>query len=237
MPSARRARSAGLTARPPAALARSLIESSSDCGQLTTGPPGQPRAAHRKDITTRDAFVIVIAAAGPGRNGVGRCTRARQGRSQVRLCNPGEMTSQRPLPGTGQVPMLRDEWREPLRALRDPIAGDGGRARGDRDRSRRWRKQSWLGRFVSTYGWRAYALPVLAVVTGVVVYQAVGSRLPAEPAQMHSPLVGQPTIDGGGTAIIGAPPKGLTEYEINWEAGVLPEGGKYTEAGDKTWHI
>ena len=47
-----------------------------------------------------------------------------------------------------------------------------GRVRSNRDSSR-WRKQSWLGRFVSTYGWRAYALPVLVAVTGVVLYQTV----------------------------------------------------------------
>ena len=77
------------------------------------------------------------------------------------------MTSEPPVPGTGRVPVLRDEWREPLRALRDPIAPGAGRARADRDRPRQWRKQTWLGRFVSTYGWRAYALPVLVALTAV----------------------------------------------------------------------
>ena len=74
------------------------------------------------------------------------------------------MTSQRPVRSTGRVPVLRDEWREPLRALRDPIGRGAGRARADRDRPRQWRKQTGLGRFVSTYGWRAYALPVLVVL-------------------------------------------------------------------------
>ena len=46
----------------------------------------------------------------------------------------------------------------------------------------RWRKQSWLGRFVSTYGWRAYALPVLVAVTGVVVYQTVTGTSASAPA-------------------------------------------------------
>ena len=69
--------------------------------------------------------------------------------------------------------MLRDEWREPLRALRDPLAREAGRVRADRERPRQWRKQTWLGRFVSTYGWRAYALPVLVVLTAVVMYQTV----------------------------------------------------------------
>ena len=77
--------------------------------------------------------------------------------------------------GGGRVPVLRDEWREPLRAQRDPIAESSGRVRSNRDEHRRARKQTWLGRFISTYGWRAYALPVLIALTGVVVYQTVSA--------------------------------------------------------------
>lgn len=83
------------------------------------------------------------------------------------------MTSPWPAGSTSRVPVLRDEWREPLRALRDPLAATDRRVRARRDRKRQWRKQTWLGRFVSTYGWRAYALPVLMVLTTVVVYQTV----------------------------------------------------------------
>src|SRR6202008_4251455 len=106
--------------------------------------------------------------------------RARR-RPQCQLCNPGEMTSQRPVRGTGRVPVLRDEWREPLRALRDPTERSAGRARADRDRPRRWRKQTWLGRFISTYGWRAYALPVLVALTAVVIYQTVTGTAAPKP--------------------------------------------------------
>ena len=54
--------------------------------------------------------------------------------------------------GGGRVPTLHDRWREPLRAQRDPLGGGAGRIRSDRDVHRQWRKQSWLGAFVSTYG-------------------------------------------------------------------------------------
>ena len=40
-----------------------------------------------------------------------------------------------------------------------------------------------------------------------------------------------------GTAIIGAPPKGLTQFDVNLPTGMLPEGGPFTEVGAKTWHI
>jgi hypothetical protein len=138
--------------------------------------------------------------------------------------------------GSGRVPALRDEWWEPLRAQRDPIAAGSGRARTDRDGRRQWRKQTWLGRFVSTYGWRAYALPMLVAITALVVYQAVtGTTKPAPAAE--GPAQGPPTINPTGTAIIGAPPKGLTQFDASLPTGMLPDGGPFTEAGAKTWHI
>jgi Protein of unknown function (DUF3152) len=161
--------------------------------------------------------------------------RAKGGRLSP-LCNPGEMTSQRPVHSTGRVPVLRDEWREPLRALRDPVAGDAGRARSDRDRQRRWRKQTWLGRFVSTYGWRAYALPVLVVLTALVIYQTVTGTSAPKPAASQ-PIQGPPDIGAVGTSIIDAPPRGLAAFDANLPAGTLPDGGAFTEAGDKTWHL
>lgn len=131
--------------------------------------------------------------------------------------------------------MLRNEWREPLRAQRDPLAEDSGRARSNRDDRRRWRKQTWLGRFISTYGWRAYALPVLVVLTAVVLYQTVTGTA-ATPPTAENPLQGPPTIGAMGTEIIGAPPRGLTQFDANLPTGILPDGGPFTEAGAKTWH-
>jgi hypothetical protein len=138
--------------------------------------------------------------------------------------------------GGGRAPVLRDRFREPLRAQRDPLAAGAGRLRSDRDVHRQWRRQSWLGRFVSTYGWRAYALPVLMVLTVVVVYQTVtgtGVRAP----DSNEPVQGPPTIGSAGTSIIGAPPRGLTEFDVNLPTGVLPDGGPFTEAGHMAWHI
>lgn len=132
--------------------------------------------------------------------------------------------------------MLRNELREPLRALRDPLSSESGRARSNRDGQQRWRKQTWLGRFVATYGWRAYAIPVLVVVTVLAMLPLINGTNPSE-AEVEGPAQGPPTIGAVGTAIIGAPPKGLTEFDANLPTGILPNGGPYTEAGDKTWHI
>ncbi len=138
--------------------------------------------------------------------------------------------------GDVRAPQSRSEWREPLRAQRDPLAEDVGRLRTNSDEPHRSPKQSRLGRFVSTYGWRAYALPALAVVTVVVLYQTVtgaGSESPSEFDQVEAP----PTIGSQGTAIIGAPPRGLTQFDVNLPTGILPDGGPFAETGNKTWRV
>jgi hypothetical protein len=137
------------------------------------------------------------------------------------------------------MPVLRNEWREPLRAQRDPLTAENGRIRANREGRQRWRKRTWLGRFVSTYGWRAYALPVLVVVTALVIVQMViGTTETGPKAKQLAPGQGAPpTIGAVGTAIIGAPPKGLTAFDATLPTGMLPDGGPYTEAGAKTWHI
>jgi Protein of unknown function (DUF3152) len=134
------------------------------------------------------------------------------------------------------MPLLHAERREPLRAQRDPLAEDAGRPRSNREERRQWRKQSWVGRFISNYGWRAYALPVLSVVTVLVLHQTItgtSSDTTAEIDQVQAP----PTIGSQGTAIIGAPPRGLTQFDVNLPTGILPDGGPFSEVGTKAWRV
>lgn len=89
---------------------------------------------------------------------------------------------------------------------------------------------------MSTYGWRAYALPILVVLTAVVVYQTVtGTASPksAVAATIHDP----PSIGSVGTSIIDTPPRGLVAFDANLPAGTLPDGGPFTEAGEKSWRV
>jgi hypothetical protein len=133
------------------------------------------------------------------------------------------------------VPVLHSERDEPLRALRDPMAQDAGRPRANRDEHAQVRKQSWLGRFLSTYGWRAYALPVLIALTGVVLYQTMTGTVVTSVAE--EPVKGPPTIGSVGTSIIGGPPRGLTEFDANLPTGILPAGGPFTDVGARAWKV
>ena len=146
------------------------------------------------------------------------------------------MTSPRRPGSAGRAPVLREDWREPLRAQRDPLARGEKRGRADRDRPRQWRKQTWLGRFISAFGWRAYAVPLLMVLTAVIGYQTVTGTSAPKPAASE-PIPGPPVIGAVGTAIMDAPPRGLAAFDANLPAGTLPDGGPFTEAGDKTWHV
>ncbi len=130
--------------------------------------------------------------------------------------------------------MLHSDWNQPLRAQRDPLNSDVGRPRSNRDEHRDLRRQTTIGKFITAYGWRAYALPVLAVITGVVLYQTVsGTSVPTT----ETPIEGPPTIGATGTTIVGAPPRGLTEFDANLPTGILPAGGPFTDTGAKTWNI
>ncbi|MEV6069388.1 DUF3152 domain-containing protein [Nocardia sp. NPDC052001] len=133
------------------------------------------------------------------------------------------------------MPVLAEERlplpHEPLRASWDPTAAP----EGSRDRpERETKKQSPLGRFVSTYGWRAYALPVLLVVTGLV---AVDAFRGGGDSVAGVPGFGRLSDRSETTKIIGVPPPGSGKFAANLPTGAVPGGGPFTEIGAGTWHI
>ena len=77
---------------------------------------------------------------------------------------------------------------------------------------------------------------MLVVLTAVVIYQTVTGTSAPKPAASQS-IQGPPAIGAVGTSIIDAPPRGLAAFDANLPAGTLPDGGPFTEAGDKTWHV
>ena len=128
---------------------------------------------------------------------------------------------------------------QPLRAQWDPTGRDSHPRDENRSRpprpERRTKKQSWLGRFVRAYGWRAYAIPVLLVVTVLVVIDAFqGSD--GNSGGSDTPGFGTLSHTTGGTGVIGVPPKGDGNYAKSIPTGALPDGGPFTVSGPGTWH-
>lgn len=140
------------------------------------------------------------------------------------MTRPSLPPRQRPRPGAG----------EPLRAARDPI-NTPAPARQRPPRQRRYRKAGPLGRILNTYGWRAYAIPVLAILTVVALFYTFAGtndgRTTADTANFES----RNPNPGSGKTIVGAPtgrPAGPVPG-----AGQLPDGDPYTEKGAGTWHV
>jgi hypothetical protein len=76
----------------------------------------------------------------------------------------------------------------------------------------------------------------LVALTAVVLYQTM-TGTSARPPASGEPGQGPPKIGAVGTAIIDAPPRGLTQFDSNLPTGMLPNGGPFTGAGEKTWRI
>ena len=113
---------------------------------------------------------------------------------------------------------------EPLRAPWDPEESSPGRRRsvpGSRDHLPR---QTPVGRFFSTWGWRAYAIPILVVLTALVIGDAVVSTGGSDEDRVaraeETPSV--PGVPSAGEV----PP-----------SGELPEGGPFVEAASGEFRI
>ncbi|TQF66093.1 DUF3152 domain-containing protein [Rhodococcus spelaei] len=126
---------------------------------------------------------------------------------------------------------------QPLRAQWDPIGGESGRPRTPRP-ERTARKQSKLGRFVAMYGWRAYAIPILLVVTVLVVVDAVrGGGGTSDQGATADPGFGTRSTGTDGTGVVGAPPKGDGAFAASVPSAALPDGGAFTATGAGTWRV
>jgi len=105
------------------------------------------------------------------------------------------------------------------------------------------RRRTALGRFVASYGWRAYAIPVLVVVTvlaiiGMTRPSADPERPAAGPvAGSQDPAFGSLSTGKAGPTIIGAPPSADGGFSASLASGALPAGGPVAEQSVKAWHV
>ncbi|GAB16633.1 hypothetical protein GOEFS_008_00420 [Gordonia effusa NBRC 100432] len=141
--------------------------------------------------------------------------------------------SSRPTADAEQSRSRRPRPDQPLRARWDPT-DDSGRNRSERETQRK--KQTALGRFVSTYGWRAYAIPVLVVLTIALIIVTVqqhktegnGAETTPDPAARNTDVTKE-------SKPIGAPTGTIAEAAL--PMGALPAGGPFTRTGKKTFHV
>ncbi|MCZ4580678.1 DUF3152 domain-containing protein [Gordonia amicalis] len=143
----------------------------------------------------------------------------------VRTKDVGPRSSGRPKPD------------QPLRARWDPT-DDSGRPRVDRDAQPEYKKQSALGRFVSTYGWRAYAIPVLTILTIALIVVTIkdsGNADLAPTAAVNPDSAARNPYISTETRPIGAPTGDIQPAAL--PAGTLPQGGPFTTQGRQTFRV
>ena len=92
------------------------------------------------------------------------------------------------------------------------------------------RRKRGIGRLLSTYGWRVYAVPVLVVLTILVLLNATAHRRSS----------GQPGAGGITAEQAGLPTvteQGATAVDAGTGTAVLPTGGAFPQAGAGTWRV
>ncbi|TSD50488.1 DUF3152 domain-containing protein [Rhodococcus sp. KBS0724] len=125
---------------------------------------------------------------------------------------------------------------QPLRAQWDPTKRQVGKTPRTPRPDRSARKQSRLGKFVATYGWRAYAIPVLVILTIFVIFDALRSD-PVSDSSSSTKATADLAHSTDGTDVIGAPPAADGQFAASIPSGALPEGGPFAVTGGGTWHI
>ncbi|WP_062395503.1 DUF3152 domain-containing protein [Gordonia phthalatica] len=132
-----------------------------------------------------------------------------------------------PQPGTQRPRRPRPD--QPLRARWDPVGDDGPSGPENADR----RERSAVSRFIGAYGWRAYAIPVLAILTVVLLVMTVrnGDAAPAESTTAGDDVRNTHVQDE--TTPIGAPTGPIQEAAL--PGGALPDGGAFTKTGERVY--
>ncbi|HYZ07779.1 MAG TPA: DUF3152 domain-containing protein [Pseudonocardiaceae bacterium] len=92
---------------------------------------------------------------------------------------------------------------------------------------------------MSTYGWWAYAVPVLVVLTGLAVLDSARTPPPESPAPETSVQSGQQRASKptGPLIPIPDPNPGGGDVAAAKAPAELPDGGPFTEMGNGTWTV
>jgi Protein of unknown function (DUF3152) len=92
-----------------------------------------------------------------------------------------------------------------------------------------------LRAFTQRYGWRAYALPVLAVITVLALMTAGGAKKPAAGSQPARGAANAPAPTPSGDISLKSDQPGAGSRNKPIAAGALPPGANYTKQGEGTF--
>ncbi len=115
----------------------------------------------------------------------------------------------------------------------------------DEDDEPGWSIGQALRTFVDRYGWRAYALPILAVITVVALMTSARSShkaAPANPVHAARGSAGTPSAGGApptasGTAQLKTDQAGANSQNEALASDALPAGAPYTVRGNGTYRV
>ena len=130
------------------------------------------------------------------------------------------------MPGPTRPPRPRPD--QPLRARWDPIA--------DRDDDADAKPRGAIGRFFHDFGWRAYAIPVMAILTiALLVVTVRESDAPTEDVAVQVDPRERNTEVTKETSPIGAPTQDIAPAAL--PGGDLPDGGPFTKKGERVYRM
>lgn len=92
-------------------------------------------------------------------------------------------------------------------------------------------EESRLVRFAKDYGWRAYAIPILIVLTIWVFVDVFLDSSDHQPDRQTT----SPAVSTSGNSTWGASPDPAKEAHLDGDLAALPPGGAFTPAGDGTF--
>ncbi|EID53564.1 Protein of unknown function (DUF3152) [Saccharomonospora xinjiangensis XJ-54] len=124
----------------------------------------------------------------------------------------------------GARPRGRRRSAEPLRASWQP-AGTAPPQRAQR---------TGVKKYTAAFGWRAYLVPILLVVTALVVFDT--TRDPGAGGAAGAAGGGQDSAGGPAEPDPVATEVPAQKIDLDIPTAELPEGGDYDEKGEGTWH-
>ena len=123
------------------------------------------------------------------------------------------------------------------RTTAEPLAAQWEPEPDAESKPRSRRRREGTSGFIATYGWRVYALPLLALITTfILVKTSDESGVPTDLGPTNAASTGGGAVDEPtGDAPVDENP--ATPIDVNIPTAELPPGSDFLQAGPATWHV